>query len=106
MVEADAAARAAAAGLGTEATEISLRIQDVPRVSRSGRDAPSRGLAELSSWGGRVHAALLVVRGQLEGERDQLVREANELGGSVLGEQLAGSTIALVRRRLEEALRS
>ena len=46
-----------------------------------------------------------LVRSQLEGERDRLVREANELGGAVLGEQLAGSNIALVRRRLEEALR-
>jgi hypothetical protein len=46
------------------------------------------------------------VRGQREQERERLVREANELGGSALGEQLAGSSVALVRRRLEEALRS
>jgi len=50
-------------------------------------------------------AALFVVRGQREGERERLVREANELGGSVLGEQVAGASVALVRRRLEEALR-
>jgi len=36
-----------------------------------------------------VHVALLVVRGQLDVERDRLVREANELGSVVLGEELA-----------------
>lgn len=105
LVEADGAARAEAVSLGTEASEVASRIQDVPRVSRSGRDAAAGGLAELSAWAGRVHAALFVVRGQLEGDRDRLVREANELSGAVLGEQLAGANIALVRRRLEEALR-
>jgi chromosome segregation ATPase len=105
QVEAEAAARAAASALSSEASDVVLRIRHVPRVSQSGREGPARGLAGLSDWAGRVHAALFVVRGQLEGERDRLVREANELGGSVFGEQLAGATIALVRRRLEEALR-
>lgn len=105
-VDAETAARAAAATLRNEADDVVSRLADVPRVSGSGREAPGRGLAGLSEWGGRVHAALFVVRGQLEAERERLVREANELGGAVLGEQLAGSSIALVRRRLEEALRT
>jgi hypothetical protein len=104
QVETEAAARTESASLAAEARDVAARIQDIPRVSRSGRAAPAGGLEGLSEWAGRVHAALFVVRGQLEGERDRLVREANELGGAALGEQLGGSTVALVRRRLEEAL--
>jgi len=105
LVQAESAARADALDLARDANDVSSRIQEVARVSRSGRQAPGRELGQLVEWGSRVHAALFVVRGQLEGERDRLVREANELGGAVLGEQLAGSNVALVRRRLEEALR-
>ena len=105
LVQTESAARAAAVDLARDAHEVSSRIREVARVSQSGREAPGRELGQLVEWGSRVHAALFVVRGQLEGERDRLVREANELGGAVLGEQLAGSNVALVRRRLEEALR-
>ncbi len=105
LAETEAVARTEGGDLIGRAREVALRIQDVPRVSQTGRRAPGDDLAELSDWGGRVHAALFVVRGQLEAERDRLVREANELAGAVLGEQLAGSSVTLVRRRLEEALR-
>jgi len=105
LVEMDAVARSEIRELGRCAGEIAHRIEYVPRVSQTGREAPGEGLAGLSDWGRRVHAALFVVRGQLEAERDRLVREANELAGAVLGEQLAGSSVTLVRRRLEEALR-
>ena len=104
-MRAKSAAQAEAFALVRDASDVASRLQDVPRVSASGREAPGQDLAQLSEWGSRVHAALFVVRGQLEGERDRLVREANELGGAVLGEQLAGSNVTLVRRRLEEALR-
>ena len=105
LVETDAVARSEIRELGRRAGEIAHRIEYVPRVSQTGREAPGAGLAELADWGRSVHAALFVVRGQLEAERDRLVREANELAGAVLGEQLAGSSVTLVRRRLEEALR-
>ena len=91
--------------LGEQAREVATRLDDVPRVSQSGRERPGESLTELAEWGRRVQAALFIVRGQLEAERDRLIREANELAGAVLGEQLAGSSVALVRKRLEEALR-
>ena len=105
LLRAVSAAQADALDLAGAAHDVASRLQEAPRVSTSGREEPGHDLAQLSEWGSRVHAALFVVRGQLEGERDRLVREANELGGAVLGEQLAGSSVALVRRRLEEALR-
>ena len=98
-------ARRDALELADAAAAVAASLDDVPRISQSGRDEPEPGLSGIEEWGGRVHAALFVVRGQLEGERDRIVREANELGGAVLGEQLAGASVALVRRRLEEALR-
>jgi len=88
------------------AVEIAAEVASIDRVSDTGRELPPDRLERLPDWASKVHAALFVVRGQREQERERLVREANELGGSALGEQLAGSSVALVRRRLEEALRS
>jgi chromosome segregation ATPase len=104
LIAATTAAREEAAELVLEARRAAEALQAIPRVSQSGREPPVEDLAHLDEWASRVQAALFVVRGQLEGERDRLVREANELGTVVLGEQVAGSSVALVRRRLEEAL--
>ena len=105
LLEAEASSRREIGELVLRAGNVATRLDDVPRVSQSGREPPGETLSELAEWGRRVQAALFVVRGQLEAERDRLIREANELAGLVLGEQLAGSSVALVRKRLEEALR-
>ena len=105
-VEATAARRAELAELVREAGRVAAEVREVPRVSQSGREVPASDPARLAEWCSRVHAALFVVRGQLEGERERLVREANELGTAALGEYLAGSSVMLVRRRLEEALQT
>jgi len=105
LLEAEASSRREIGELVQRAGNVATRLDDVPRVSRSGREVPGETLAELAEWGRRVQAALFVVRGQLEAERDRLIREVNELAGVVLGEELAGSSVALVRKRLEEALR-
>jgi chromosome segregation ATPase len=97
-------ARAEAEGLSVEAAAVAAAARELPRVSASGSSEPGRGLRELADWAERVHAALLVVRSSLDTERERVVREANELGTAVLGEGLGGSSVALVRRRVEEAL--
>jgi hypothetical protein len=79
-------------------------IRDVPTVSESGREPPGAGLDGIAEWGGRAHAALFVVRGVLEAERQRIVDEASELGAAVLREQSAGASVASVRRRLEAVL--
>jgi hypothetical protein len=53
-----------------------------------------------------VHAALFVVKGGLETERERVVREAGELGAAVLEEPPVGASVSLVRRRVEDALRA
>ncbi len=87
-----------------EAGSTAASVARLEGVSASGRDGPGERLDDLPAWAGRVRAALFVVRGQLEGERERVVREANELGASVLGEPVAGASVALVRRRLEQTL--
>ena len=94
-----------AEALAASAREVAAEIAGIPRVSDAGRAEPGRTLAELDEWGARTRAALFVVRGTLDAERERIVAEATTLGASVLGEELAGTSVTLVRRRLEEALR-
>ena len=84
------------------AAEAAAALADAPRVSATA--PPAEGLDEVLAWGARAHAAVLVARGGLEGERERIVREANELASSVLGEPLYASNVASVRKRLEERL--
>jgi chromosome segregation ATPase len=100
----ESALRAEAEGLAVVARDCAADIAGLPRVSQSGRGAPGRTLQELEEWGARTHAALFVVRGGLEAERDRIVDEASALGSTVLGEALGGSSVTLVRKRLEAAL--
>jgi hypothetical protein len=100
----EVALRAEADGLAVAAAELASEVSDVPRLSDSGRTLPGRTLVEIEEWGARAHAALFVVRGSLESERDRIVLEANGLAAAALGEQVAGTSVALVRRRLEESL--
>jgi chromosome segregation ATPase len=99
-----AATRSEMPVLLSDAAGIAAEVTSIDRVSETGREPAPDRLEGLPDWTSRVHAALFVVRGQLEQERERLVREASELGGAVLGEAVAGSSVALVRRRLEEAL--
>jgi colicin import membrane protein len=89
-----------------EAREVASALRHESRISAAGKDEPGESLAALTSWADRAGTALLAVRVGLDGERERIVREANELGGSVLGEALGGSSVSVVRRRLEHALRS
>ena len=82
---------------------LSARVRRVPRISPHAGDEPGDGLSGIVQWAAGAHAALFVVRSALEADRERVVREANELGASVLGEALAATSVALVRRRLEAA---
>ncbi len=100
----EVALTAEADGLVVEARQVAGEVAEVPRLSDSGRSAPGTSLAEIDEWGARAHAALFVVRGGLEGEREKIVLEANALVAATLGEQTGGASVALVRRRVEESL--
>jgi chromosome segregation ATPase len=85
-----------AEGLGNE-------LARLPRISETEILRPGESLEQLEQWGLLARSALLVSRGTLEAERERLVVEANELAALVLGDSSAGSSVTLVRRRLEEA---
>ena len=104
LAETERAAQAEIPVLVARAQAIAGRLVEVPRVSVSGRVPPEPTLPGLIDWAARVHVALLVVRGQLDVERDRLVREANEFGSVVLGEELAGSSVQLVGKRVRTVL--
>jgi DNA repair exonuclease SbcCD ATPase subunit len=86
--------------LDERAHELAARIAGLPRVSRQADPAP--GLDGTIDWGSRARAALFVVRSGLDTERERLVREANELAASALGEAAAATSVALVRERIEQ----
>jgi chromosome segregation ATPase len=94
-------ARRDAPELGRRARELAARLADVPGIARHAPKPPEPGLTGVIAWAARAQAALFVVRGGLESERGRVVRQANELGASALGEPLSATSVALVRERLE-----
>ncbi len=95
------AADGEAPALEEGAAKTAARLASVDRLSAP--ESPAPGLPAVVDWGARAKAALFVARSGLERERESVVREANELGASVLGEPLIAASVAGVRRRLEES---
>src|SRR5205807_250420 len=52
-------------------------------------EPPAPGLAAVLDWSSRARGAVFVARGGLEQERERIVREAQELGATFLGEQFS-----------------
>jgi hypothetical protein len=91
-----------AATLPAMAKAIAAELVRIRRVPEAPGMGPGDTLAELEEWGLLVRSSVLVARGALEAERERIVVEANALASGALGEPLAASNVALVRRRLEE----
>lgn len=106
LTDIERALNAEAEGLAVDARDVAAGIRDAPRVSDAGKSEPGTTLDELQEWGGMARAALFVAHGTLETEREKIVVEAHALGASVLGEQPPGTSVALVRQRLEQSLRA
>jgi vacuolar-type H+-ATPase subunit I/STV1 len=49
---------------------------------------------DLSEWASLAHADLFVAAGQIDAQRERLIREANELASMLIGEATYGSTAA------------
>lgn len=78
--------------LAGRAAELTARLPDVP--------APAEGLAGTIEWASQARGALLLERSNRAREREAIIREANELTASVLGEPLASAAVAGLRERL------
>jgi predicted nucleic acid-binding Zn-ribbon protein len=86
-------------GLHRRAADLAGRLAGVRRVGDVG--TLETGPAGAEAWAARAEAALFVARSGLETERERVIRQANELAASVLGEPLAASRVSVVRERLE-----
>jgi chromosome segregation ATPase len=64
------------------------------------RPAPPAGVRELVEWASHAHAELFVAAGQLDAQRERVIREANELATMLLGEPTYGSTVEQLTERL------
>jgi chromosome segregation ATPase len=102
--EVESALRAEAEGLVVQAQPLAAALRATPRMVDAAKGEPGTALAELEDWAARARAALFVARGTLETERERIVAEANALGAAVTGEAAAGTSVALVRKRIEDAL--
>jgi hypothetical protein len=105
----EVAAQAEAAQL--QATELETRaralgevLEQRPRLTEDAVTSPGPAPAGVAEWGTRARAALLVARSQLEAERDAVVRQANELGAVLLGEEIPAASATAVARRVEREL--
>jgi chromosome segregation ATPase len=93
--------RAEAPRLAERARGLAGELARLPRISGQATAEPAPGLEGTVEWGSRARAALLVVRSGLDTERERVVREANELAASALGEPVAATSVSLVRERIE-----
>jgi chromosome segregation ATPase len=104
LAASELALRAEGERIEVEAKTLAPVVAAVPRLSDSGTVVPEGTLEGACEWAARAHAALFVVRESLVSERERIVVEAGGLAAAVLGEDVGGTSVALVRRRLERTL--
>ena len=82
-----------AAALPRELDELEARARAIPEVPPPG--------SSLVEWASHVHAELFVAAGQIDVQRERVIREANELASMLLGEPTYGATVAQALARVE-----
>jgi chromosome segregation ATPase len=82
-----------AAALPRELDQLEIRAREVPGVVPPG--------SSLVEWASHAHAELFVAAGQLDVQRERVIREANELASMLLGEPTYGVTVAQALARVE-----
>ena len=85
------------AELEREAVELTDELAEVERRSGAG----VRGARALIDWASHEHAELFVAAGQIDVQRERVIREANELATMLLGEPTYGATVAQALARVE-----
>ena len=88
------------------AADLAGRLRGRPRLAPQAGRAPAPGLAGVSDWAGVARAALVVARSGVAAEQESVIRQANELASTLLGEAQAATSVAVVARRVERALGS
>jgi chromosome segregation ATPase len=91
-----------AAELEREAAALPAELAELER--RSG--AAVAGARALIDWGSGRHAELFVAAGQIDAQRERVIREAHELASMLLGEPTYGATVEQALARVEAYWRS
>jgi hypothetical protein len=99
----DVAEREAAA-IEVAAGALARELAVAPRLASRTPEPPEAGLGGVTDWANRADGALLLARSGLDDEREAVVREANELAASVLGELPGPAGVRRIRERVETAL--
>jgi chromosome segregation protein len=98
--------RAEQAALEEEARAVEAELPELERraagLAAGVEGLPAPAEVGVASWAARAQAALFVARSGLEARREAVIRQANELGASALGEPLVSASVSLVRERLEQ----
>ena len=82
--------------MATRTTGVAMRRRMPAEASASHFNGP-RALVE---WASHAHAELFVAAGQLDAQRERVIREANELATALLGEPTYGSTLEQLAQRV------
>lgn len=82
-----------AVALPRELTALEAKARTVPDVPKLG--------GSLVEWASHVHAELFVAAGQIDVQRERVIREANELATMLLGEPTYGATVAQALARVQ-----
>jgi len=93
-------AEAALVELERETVDLPHELEELEERARRlpGTPEPAGALVE---WASRAHAEAFVAAGQVDTERERIIREANELASMLLGEPTYGSTPAQALARVE-----
>jgi chromosome segregation ATPase len=85
--------------LSRRATELAAQLETAPRTSAP--ENPGPGLEAVVDWSSRTRAALFVAAASFETERDDVVREANELVAAATGDESAITSVRSAATRIE-----
>ena len=88
-----------AAALPDELPQLAARAENVTH-ELPGITTPEGAPRALIEWAGHTHASLFVATGQIDLQRERVIREANELATMLLGEPTYGSTPAQALARV------
>jgi chromosome segregation ATPase len=88
------------------AAAISASLSGRPRIAEKATHVPRTGLDGVMDWATTARAALVVARTAVVRERDNVIRQANELGSAVLGEPLLAASASVVAAHVEQHLTS
>jgi DNA repair exonuclease SbcCD ATPase subunit len=98
-------AQSAYDALARDATALPRELHELEDRARAVPDVPHMS-SSLVDWASHTHAELFVAAGQIDVQRERVIREANELASMLLGEPTYGSTIKQALTKVEGFTRS